>query len=290
MRIKLNLSVVRQAYARQILALAGIGGNDPLERAFAAVPRERFLGDPPWQLARFGSYQSLPGTDPVLAYQDVLFALSPQQSINNGSPSLHAAALNALAPRDGERVAHIGAGTGYYSAVLAELVGIRGRVTAVEFDPDLFRRAEICLRDLPNVEVVHGDGASWPDREVDCVYVNFASHRPADRWIEALADGGRLVFPLGAPSSRSQGQTSEGAALCITRRAGGFSVRSLGPAYFICAEGLLREPGPEVETLREAFRGGGIDRVRSLVWKRPATGSCWFAAQDWALSFEEIPA
>ena len=135
-----ELAIVRGAFARQTLAVAGVLGEaDPrLEQAFADVPRERYLGPPPWQITQPpGGYITLPVADPVLAYQDVLFALSPERGVNNGSPSLHARWLHAMAPREGNCVAHIGAGAGYYTALLAKLVGLSGYVVALEFEPKL---------------------------------------------------------------------------------------------------------------------------------------------------------
>jgi len=83
------LAIVRRAYAHQILSVAGVADAPGLEDAFASVPRERFLG-PPWRVSRPQGYVTLPSSDTVLAYQDVLFALLPGQGVNNGSPSLHA--------------------------------------------------------------------------------------------------------------------------------------------------------------------------------------------------------
>jgi protein-L-isoaspartate(D-aspartate) O-methyltransferase len=67
--------------------------------------------------------------------------LAADRGVNNGSPSLHAKMLNDLAVEPGQHIAHIGAGTGYYTAMLAELTGAAGRVTAIEFDPALTGRA-----------------------------------------------------------------------------------------------------------------------------------------------------
>ena len=191
--------MVRRAYARQMLAILGVD-NPAIEAAFAAAPREAFLGPPPWTASSpFGGYRPLSGSDPVVLYQDLLIALDPARGVNNGSPSLHAKLIEALGPKPGERIVHVGAGAGYYSAILAELVGPAGQVTAVEFDAALAERAETFLSGRANVRVVHGDGARWPETPADGVYVNFAVSRPADRWIEDLARDGRLVFPLGVP-------------------------------------------------------------------------------------------
>jgi protein-L-isoaspartate(D-aspartate) O-methyltransferase len=167
--------------------------------------------------------------------QDLVVALDPARGVNNGSPSLHAKLLEALGPKPGEHIVHVGAGAGYYSAILAELVGPTGRVTAVEFDAALAERAKTFLSGRGNVRVVHGDGARWPETATDGVYVNFAVSRPADRWIEGLSLGGRLVLPLGVPGPQrpnSGGRHSDrGAALRIERRGDAYAARAVSTAY-----------------------------------------------------------
>ncbi|MGQ9367888.1 protein-L-isoaspartate O-methyltransferase family protein [Azospirillum sp. ST 5-10] len=287
------LAVVRRAYARQMTAGAGLGPGSALEDAFAAVPRERFLGPPPWRVfAASGVHGVLAGADPVLLYQDVNVALDPGRGVNNGSPSLHAAWLHAAGPRPGDRVVHIGAGTGYYSALLGRLVGDSGRVLAVEVDAALAARARDALAPYGNVTVVHGDGALWPQDAADVVYVSAHVSRPADAWLAALAPGGRLVFPLGVPSPRpdpSGGRYAlHGAGLRVERRPDGFAVRWLGPACFVCAEGALADRPEDARALRAAFEAGGVEFVRSLRWRQPALpGRCWFVGSDWSLGYDE---
>jgi protein-L-isoaspartate(D-aspartate) O-methyltransferase len=121
-----GLAIVRRAFARQMLAHAGVR-NDRLERAFAMIRREDFLGTDPWRIVGHPPGPPLPVNDPVYAYQDAVFALVPERGVNNGSPSLHAKMLNDLAVEPGQHIAHIGAGAGYYSAMLAELTGVSGR-------------------------------------------------------------------------------------------------------------------------------------------------------------------
>jgi protein-L-isoaspartate(D-aspartate) O-methyltransferase len=289
-----ELAVIRRAFAGQMLAVSGIAENPRLEEAFATVPRERFLGDPPWLMSRgHRGYETVASHDPAILYQDALFALASERGVNNGSPSLHARCLHELSPPLGGRVVHIGAGTGYYTAIIAHLVGHEGHVVAVEFDPVLAERARANLADRPNVTVISGDGAEWPREAVDGVYVNFAVTRPAEAWIERLQPGGRLVFPLGVPRPKPSpwGGTHalHGAGLCVTRQAGGFAVRWLGPAYFVCAEGRLSQPGPEQEALKASFERGGIEFVRSLVWRENALpGRCWFTGSGWALCYDEV--
>jgi protein-L-isoaspartate(D-aspartate) O-methyltransferase len=66
--------------------------------------------------------------------------------------------------------------------------------------------------------------------------------------------------------------------------------RQRDTAYFVCAEGEFGVDPEEVARLRAAFDVGGLDTVRSLVWKRPALPDrCWFVGKDWALSRDETP-
>src|SRR5437763_6066293 len=74
-------------------------------------------------------------------------------------PSLHAALIASAAPRPGEHAVHIGAGVGYYTAILQRLVGRTGRVTAIEYDPGLATRLAANFAGARNVQTVQGDGA-----------------------------------------------------------------------------------------------------------------------------------
>ena len=141
--------------------------------------------------------------------------------------------------------------------------------------------------------MIAGDGAEWPREAVDAVYVNFAIEKPADAWIEQLRPGGRLLFPLGVPRPKpspwSGTHAMHGAGLCVTRQEAGLSVRWLGPAYFVCAEGRLSQPGSDREALNAAFERGGVEFVRSLVWQGSAAPErCWFTGSGWALSYDDV--
>ena len=126
-----ELRIVRRAYAKQILAAARIG-DQRIEAAFAKVPRENFLGPGPWQVFRMRkAYVPTPTADPVYLYTDDIVGIVPERHINNGQPSLHAFLLSQAAPRAGDHIVHIGAGTGYYSAIMARLVTETGKVTAI---------------------------------------------------------------------------------------------------------------------------------------------------------------
>ena len=153
-----ELGIVRAAYAKQVLAAAGVN-DSRLAQAFAAIPREDFLGPGPWLVRRWlGNYVSTPDADPVYLYTDDLVALVPERRVNNGQPSLHAHLIHQALPAAGQHVVHVGTGTGYYTAILAHLVGPSGRVTGIEFDEGLAARAKANLAPYANVAVIKGDG------------------------------------------------------------------------------------------------------------------------------------
>jgi len=164
-------------------------------------------------------------------------------------------------------------------------------VIAVEYDQALAEQARANLTPWPNVDVVQGDGAAWPQGEVDGIYVNFAVERPANPWIEHLRPQGHLVFPIGvAGRPRSPGgprHTLRGGVLLVVKDGSEHPVRIVSPASFVCAEGRLAVNEEERERLAAAFDGGGVEFVKTLVWKKPVDpGRCWYATADWALSYD----
>lgn len=191
-----ELGIVRRAYAKQIMAAAGVRDRR-VENAFAAVRREDFLGRGPWPILRWSrGYVPSPSADPTYLYADVLIGIVPERNLNNGEPSFLARLIASAAPRPGEHVVHVGAGVGYYTAILAHLVGRRGRITAIEYDAELAGRAADNLAGQTNVRVMEGDGARVPFEPADAILVNAGATRPAESWLDGLRDGGRLILPL----------------------------------------------------------------------------------------------
>ena len=186
-----TVSDLRRFYARLVTGRA----RSALRTAFIRVPRERFLGKGPWKIVSGGGYIETPSSDPTFIYQDVVVAISPGKHLNNGLPSLHAECLSALAPRPGESVIHIGGGTGYYSAILAELVGPTGLVNVFEIDSDLATAAKSNLADRPNVVIHSRSGIRRPLPCSDVIYVNAGATASPRVWLGALRPEGRLIFP-----------------------------------------------------------------------------------------------
>jgi len=177
---------VRRAFAERLRAQCGLR-SERLVEAFARVPREDFLAPGPWLTLPDGrGYRSTRDAMPAHLYDDVAVAVDPARLLNNGAPGFLARVLDALDLAPDETVAHLGCGVGYYSAILAEVVGPGGRVLAVDLDPELARRARRALRRWRQVEVVHGDAVEQPAEPVDAIWVNAGVSHPQVRWLEAL--------------------------------------------------------------------------------------------------------
>jgi protein-L-isoaspartate(D-aspartate) O-methyltransferase len=286
-----ELAIIRAAYAKQILAIAEID-DIRLGAAFAAVRREDFLGPGPWPILRRLEgrwYVPTPDADPVYLYTNDLVGIVPERHINNGQPSLHAHLIHQASPAAGEHVVHVGTGTGYYTAILAHLAGSSGRVTGIEYDPDLAARAKANFAGTPNVDIVEGDGGLVAFDPADVIYVNAGCTRPADSWLDRLKDRGRLILPMtsdqGFAAKPVQNIASAGAVYRIERRADDYFARWISTvAIFPCAGS--RDEASE-RALAEAFANKGWDRVRRLYRdQKIAAERCWVQGDGWCLAYD----
>ncbi len=271
-------SSARIAAHRQFFAefvTANLPSPQPaLVEAFSTTPREAYLGPGPWYAFTGGKSVSIPSDDPAFVYQDVVIRL--KGDVNNGQPSLHAMCLGALKVQPGETAIHIGAGQGYYTAILSRLVGPHGRVHAYEIDLELAARATRNLAPFPQT-TVHAEsavGVALP--KADVVYVNAgASHIPSN-WLDALNADGRLLFPL-EPAS------SPGAMLLVTHTGDGrYAARFLVPAIFIPCVGAQDES--RAANLGDALQRGDARNVKSLRRNSAPDDTAWHVGSDWWLS------
>jgi protein-L-isoaspartate(D-aspartate) O-methyltransferase len=154
-------------------------------RAFADVPRHRFVG-------------------PDLrhsAYADHPLPIGEGQTISQ--PYMVALMTQCLEPKPGDRVLEIGTGSGYQTAILAT---ISADLFTVERIPSLTKNAEKILRELGynNVRFLVGDGTKgWPEEApFDGIVVTAGAPRLPEPLVEQLAEGGRLVIPVGGSWSQ----------------------------------------------------------------------------------------
>ncbi|CAA2158015.1 Protein-L-isoaspartate O-methyltransferase [Methylobacterium brachiatum] len=278
-------SVKLRGFYASLVAGQSAAADGRIEEAFAAVPREPFAGPGPWSILAanvwrsrdHGSpYVTTPDDDPAFLYQDVLVALDADRSINIGQPSLHALCLDALAPQPGETAIQVGTGSGYYTALLAHLVGPEGQVHGFEIDPGLAERTARNLAPWPWAQVEARSGASDGLPQADAIYVNAGAPRPAPPWLDALRPDGRLLFPL-------QPRYGRGGMLLIRKVAGAaaWPARFVSPSVFIPLQGL---PEADTEGLSEAFARGPLMAVRAIRFGEKPDASCWYDAGDWWLS------
>ena len=131
-----------------------------------------------------------------LAYSDRPLPIGLDQTISQ--PYIVAYMTEALEPHRQDRVLEVGTGSGYQAAVLAEIVD---RVYTLEISPILARRAARALRELGyrNVFVIAGDGRRGLPRAApfDGILLAAAPARLPEPLIEQLAEGGRMVGPVG---------------------------------------------------------------------------------------------
>lgn len=276
---------LRGFFARYVAA-CGSAGDPRIEAAFAAVPREPFAGPGPWSILAAGlwrgpgapAYVRTPDDDPAFLYQDALIALDERRGINIGQPSLHARCLDALGLRAGETALQVGAGSGYYTALLAHLAGPQGRIHAFEIDPGLAERARSNLAPWPWVRVESRSGTVDGLPKADAVYVNAGITQPSWAWLDALRPGGRLIFPL-------QPEGGFGGMLLVRRPPQGgtaWPARFVARAAFIACQ--ARQDENTGRGLAAAFAGGGSDTVQALRIDDRPDDTCWFDGGDWWLS------
>ena len=190
-------------------------------RAMAAVPRERFV----------------PELDAPDAYGDSALPIGHAQTISQ--PYIVALMLEAIAPGPMDRVLEIGTGSGYATAVLAEMVA---EVYTVERLGTLAAAARARLADLHyrNVHVLEGDGTlGWPEHApYEGIVVTAGGPDVPAPLLPQLRVGGHLVVPVGS-TPRSQ------ELVRVTRRTTDeYTRESLGAVVFVPLIGNAGWPDP----------------------------------------------
>ncbi|MCL6614515.1 MAG: protein-L-isoaspartate(D-aspartate) O-methyltransferase [Firmicutes bacterium] len=149
-------------------------------RAMTAVPRHRFV----------------PPEVRLFAYENTPLPIGYGQTISQ--PYIVALMTELLAPAKDDKILEIGTGSGYQAAILAELAR---EVFTLEIVEPLARRAEETLRELgyANVKVRVADGYSgWKEEApFQGIIVTCAPDHIPPALVEQLAEGGRLVLPVG---------------------------------------------------------------------------------------------
>ena len=224
--------------------------------------------------------------DPCELYRDVAVYLDTSKSLTNGNPSTLAPWLDALNLSDGKSVFHLGCGTGYYTAIIAEVVGPRGQVTAAEVDPVLAAQARKALARYPNVQVMEGDGGNMDTGLRDAIFVNAGVTHPTEQWLESMTIGGTLVLPItieiGMP------HVGKGLVLRVSRLGLGYEARFFPMPVMIYSCTSVRDAQIGA-AFGQRFLSGSFDSVRSLR-RDPHSpeSSCWLHSTTFCLSTQSI--
>jgi protein-L-isoaspartate(D-aspartate) O-methyltransferase len=173
-------------------------GDERVLAAIASIPRERFV----------------PADQQDRAYANVALPIGSGQTISQ--PLVVARMLEALQLRPTDRVLDVGTGSGYHAALLSLLAG---HVYTIERHRQLSAVAEQAITDLgiDNVTFAVGDGWDGLPNEAPFDAINVAAASDAEPYAleRQLADGGRLVAPVGAKEQH----------LLLTRRSGDRLIR-----------------------------------------------------------------
>ncbi len=174
----------RREMVEQQLRRRGIHDNRVL-KAMLQVPRHEFISE------EFRAQ----------AYEDHPLPIGKEQTISQ--PLIIAISLQALTLSGAESVLEVGTGSGYQTALLARLAR---QVFSVERHPELAEMAERTLHELgfDNVQVSVRDGSQgWKEHSpYDAILVSAAAPSVPRSLLEQLADGGRMVIPVGPPHAQ----------------------------------------------------------------------------------------
>jgi protein-L-isoaspartate(D-aspartate) O-methyltransferase len=291
----MSIEECRSFYAQEVKLAAGVT-TPGLVEAYARVPREEFLGPGPWQIGSAeGRAMSAAGLvqlayvtveDPRDVYHNVVVSLDREKDINNGQPSALGRWIDALALKTGDRVYHLGCGVGYYTAIMAEVVGPSGSVVGLELQSELAERAKKNLAAYANVTLATGDGATFDPGERDAMLVNAGVTHPRTLWLDRLREGGRLLVPFTLAMNATVGQ---GVMTKIVRERGGYSAELVSPLA-IFSGGSMRDPELEPRMLK-ALTSGGLLKLKSV--RRDAhepAESCVLHGKEVCLSLAELAA
>jgi len=154
-----------------------------VDRAFAAVPRENFL----------------PPTSRGAAHLDEPVELWAGQTCSQ--PTTVHRMLTLLAPERGDRVLDVGSGSGWTTALLAQLVGPSGAVVGVEVLDDLtdWGAQNLAGASMPWARIHRAlpDQLGWPPgAPFDRILVSAGAEELPEELTDQLAEGGRMVIPV----------------------------------------------------------------------------------------------
>ena len=211
----MKLEKKKELLIRDLISLGALKTPKIIE-AFRNVPRHLFI---PLHEIRY-------------AYEDIALPTYKGQTISQ--PYTVAIMTEALAPKEGEKILEVGAGSGWQAAILGYCVGPTGKVITIEIDEDLarFARRNIKKVGLKNVEVIIGDGSLGYEEEApyDGCMITAACPEIPKPIVEQVKVGGRIVAPVGSLFEQAM-------ILAYKGKGNKLEKRYLGPFIFVPLRG-----------------------------------------------------
>jgi len=263
----------RRALAETVRA-AIPSASEALLHAFASVPRERFLPPGPWTLRDAAGTWVTDTADPALVYADASIAVDLSRDLYNGQPTTVATWLHALAIAPGERVLHIGCGSGYYTAILASIVGPAGQVTAIDVDVGLARAAAVHLAGWPWATASQGDGTTTLPSDIDVVVIHAGASHVRPEWLACCRAGARMIVPLTMDFAAMGPTLGKGLVFVLERHGGEWRASALSFVAIYSMQSARDAKAAAV--LEEAMAARGWDKVSRLCTEpHEAESTCW---------------
>jgi len=132
------------------------------------------------------------------AYANIPFSIGYGQTISQ--PLTVAFMLERLWPRDGDKILDIGSGSGWTTALLAQIVGNAGEVIGLEIIPELvkFGSENLGKYNFGNAEIrsVKKNILGSPDEKFDKILVSAAAKEFPEELLDRLKDGGSMIIPV----------------------------------------------------------------------------------------------
>ncbi len=196
-------------------------------------------------------------------------------------PSSLAAWLDALELKEGDRVLHVGCGVGYYTAIIAEVVGLSGHVTGVEIVQELALRARKNLAHLNHVEVLQVDAAEYSPQPCDAILINAGVTHPRTAWLDGLRPGGCMLLLL--TFAADPDANGMGFMLKVKHEGERYVARFHSPVMIFPCKGSRDEESNQ--RLRDAMKRGTWGLVQSLLREpHEPTDTCWLHGDGFCLS------
>jgi protein-L-isoaspartate(D-aspartate) O-methyltransferase len=173
--------------------------------------------------------------------------------------------------------------------IAGHCVGPSGRVLGIDVDDSLAAEARVNLASMPWVDVRHANGTSAFGESFDAILINAGVTHPLDSWLDALAEGGRMILPLTA-TAPAMGPIGKGPLVLLTRAGATdvFDARTVGFVAIYSAVGLRDESLNE--RLGQMLTRVPVPPLKHLRRDRhDATDTCWLHGATSCLSCASQP-